>query len=214
MKFILNLREPFSAASHLVGAAAGIIGGAYLLSCCDGNQSSIIAILIYSFALILLFLVSGLFHGLHVSMKTIAKLERLDYAAIYFFIAGTYTPICVFAIKGWLGVHLLITEWTLAFIGAYFALTRGPSNRGIQVIIYLIMGWAFVLALPSLSSALHPLALNLLLCGGVIYSVGAIIFILNRPKLFCNRYTAHDCWHALVLLGSTAHYIAILQLMS
>jgi hemolysin III len=224
MKWIFSLREPLSSASHLAGALAGVFGAVYLLSYCDQTWTSVLAILVYCIALITLFLVSGLFHGLHCSEETIEKLERLDYAAIYFFIAGTYTPICLFVIKGWLGTALLIGEWSLALVGAWTALSRGhrvragracgQRERNTQVLIYLAMGWAFVFALPSLAKALSPMAFRFLLLGGLFYSVGAVIFALNRPSLFRDRCSAHDFWHLLVLLGSSAHFVAIAKVVA
>lgn len=209
-----RLREPFSAASHLLGALAGVFGAIYLIQCSDGSCESISALLIYSFALIALFLISGLFHGLHCSNDAINKLEKLDYAAIYLLIAGTYTPVCTFVISGALGLTLLFSEWILALLGIWLALTRGPSSRNIQVCIYLAMGWAFLLALPSLSQALTPLAFNLLILGGAFYSVGAIIFAFDWPRLYRTQISAHDFWHVLVLLGSTSHYLFVVQVMS
>lgn len=209
-----RLREPFAAGSHLLGALAAILGAAYLFHCGDGSSCSISAILVYSLALIALFLVSGLFHGLTCSDAIIAKFERLDYAAIYVFIAATYTPVCLFVISGQLGIGLLIGEWLLALLGVWLALTRGPSGRNIQVCIYLAMGWAFLLALPSLSRSLSPLAFDLLITGSVFYSIGAIIFAFDWPSLFRTRFSAHDVWHVLVLLGSISHYAVIVQIVS
>lgn len=214
MKFIRQLREPFSAASHLSGALAGVFGAVYLLTECDQSIASVFTILIYSVALISLFLVSGLLHGLHGTSQTIERLERMDYAAIYIFIAGTYTPICLYVISGWFGLELLLVEWTLAGIGAWLVLAHGPRNRGVQVAIFLTMGWAFLVAIPSLSRSLAPLPFSLLILGGLFYSVGALIFIFDWPSLFRKRYSAHDFWHLLVLLGSAAHFVAIAQVMS
>ncbi len=213
MNFCLRLREPFSSASHLFGALAGIVGAIYLLCDCDQHWSSVVTVLVYSLALISLFLVSGLLHGLHCSAATLEKLERLDYAAIYLFIAGTYTPICLFVISGPFGISLLVAEWFLAGLGAWLSLTRGPQSRNLQVCIYLAMGWAFLLLLPTLSHALSPLAFNLLILGGMLYSVGAVVFIINCPNLFRTRYSAHEFWHVMVLLAGSAHYFAIAQVI-
>jgi len=211
--FSFRLREPFSAGSHLLGALAGIYGAVYLVHCSNGTCGSIAVVLIYSLAMITLFLVSGLFHGLRCSDATIKKLERLDYAAIYLLIAGSYTPVCLFVITGKFGMGLLIGEWLLALFGIWFALTRGPSGRNVQVCIFLAMGWAFLLALPSLSKALAPLPFNLLILGGIFYSVGAVIFAFDSPSLFKTRFSAHDFWHVLVLLGSASHYAFVVQIV-
>ncbi len=209
-----RLREPFAAGSHLSGALASVFAACYLASCSSGQVLDLSIIAIYGLALVVLFLSSGLFHGLHVSENTINKLERLDYAAIYLLIAGTYTPLCFFVVKGELGWGLFASQWILAFIGMWLALTRGPGSRGLQVAIYLAMGWAFLLILPSLSAALTPRAFNLLILGGVFYSVGALIFMLNAPAFLKTRLSTHDCWHIFVLLGSAAHYGFVLQIVS
>lgn len=214
MRLIRELREPFSAASHLSGALAGVFGAVYLLSECDQSIGSVMTILVYSFALIGLFLVSGLLHGLHGTSKMIERLERFDYAAIYLFIAGTYTPICLYVIGGWFGLELLIAEWVLAGVGASLVLMRGPQCRSVQVAIFLTMGWAFLLAIPSLSRSLEPMPFLLLVLGGLFYSAGALIFLFDWPSLFRQRYSAHDFWHLLVLLGSAAHFAAIAQVMT
>ena len=211
---IIRLREPFSAGSHLIGALAGIFGAVYLVQCCDGSCGSLSAVLIYSLALIALFLISGLLHGLHCSEATFNTLERLDYAAIYLFIAGTYTPACLFVISGKFGIGLLIAEWLLALLGIWLALTRGPSGRNIQVCIYLAMGWAFLLALPSFAQSLSPLAFNLLILGGVFYSLGSVVFAFDQPHLFRTRFSGHDFWHVMVLLGSASHFAFIAQVVS
>ena len=213
-KGLVGLREPFASGSHLLGALAGLFAVIYLVGSCDGSTEAVCAALIYGIALISVFLISGLFHGLHCSEAGITKLERLDYAAIYLFIAGTYTPVCLFVIGGSLGTWLLAGEWALAIIGVYLTLNRGPTHRNLQVVIFLIMGWAFTLALPSLDKALSPPLFNLLILGGLFYSVGAVIFACGLPQFFRNKLSAHDWWHVLVLLGSSAHYIMVLRIMS
>lgn len=212
--FYRSLREPFSAASHLSGAFAGLCGSVYLLSSYDQGVASPFPLVIYTAALVALFLVSGLLHGIHSSPATLARLERLDYAAIYLFIAGSYTPICLFVIQGPFGIGMLTFEWGLALVGAWLALTRGPAGRTLQVVIYLLMGWAFLLALPSLSASLTPLPFNLLVIGGVVYSLGAIIFALERPAVVLSRFSSHDVWHLFVLFGSSSHFIAIAHVVT
>lgn len=208
------LREPLSSGSHLLGALAAIYGAFYLIRCCDGSSDSVITVLVYSLATVILFSISGLLHGLHCSDSTISTLERLDYAAIYLFIAGTYTPVCIYGIGGAFGSGLLIGIWSLAVLGIYLSLTRGASRSNLQIAIYLIMGWAFLLALPSLSKALSPLAFNLLMLGGILYSVGAVVFAINWPSIFRSRVSAHDLWHLMVLMGSASHYALVVQVIS
>ncbi|MBN8547968.1 MAG: hemolysin III family protein [Deltaproteobacteria bacterium] len=201
-----RLREPFSAGSHLFGAFAALIGLVYLLWSCDGTSSRIAVSLIYGLGLVMLLLISGLFHGLNCSKDWLCTLERLDYAAIYFSIAATYTPVCLFVLPQPLGIWLLSGEWLLALVGMWLAMSRGPAGRNAQVVIFLIMGWAFVIALPSLLKLLAPLPFNLLILGGAFYSIGAVIFALDCQNIFRTRLSGHDFWHLLVLLGSASHY--------
>lgn len=207
----MQLREPISAGSHLLGAIAAFIGGIYLMTSCDGSWLTLVAICIYSLAMTSLFLVSGLLHGLNCSEKTLIKLERLDYAGIYLFIAGTYTPVFTRGLAGSFGHAVLICEWILAITGIWLSLKYGPTHKKLQVIIFLAMGWGFVIAIPSLFTALSATSFNMLLLGGAFYSIGAIVFALDWPHIRLAKISAHDVWHILVLLGSGSHYAMVLQ---
>jgi len=209
----IKLREPFAAGSHLLGAFAGVFGGVYLVSYSDGSFASVSVAILYSLALVTALISSALFHGLHGCSKTIDRLERLDYAAIYFFIAATYTPLCIIVLNNNLGLSLLIGVWLMAFLGIWLLLRQSRPNRYWQAIIYLIMGWGFLIALPSIASALAPLPFNLLIFGGACYTIGAIIFLLDWPHLSKKYFSAHDCWHLLVLVGVAAHYGFLLEII-
>lgn len=210
---IKDLREPFSSASHLGGALFAAIGAVYLIWCSSCTTVAICASLLYAVPLVCLLVISGLLHGLHASSELLHKLERLDHAAIYLFIAGTYTPVCIYALGDNIGFWLLLTEWTLAIIGIWLTLSRGPAHPYLQVAIFIVMGWGWVFAFPSLFKNLGSVPFNLLVIGGIFYSVGALLFAVNPPNVFRLRLSAHDCWHVLVLLGSAAHYAFILQII-
>jgi len=214
IRLTFKLREPFSAGSHLFGALAGIFGGIYLLGYTDGSLISVLVVSLYSVALVSAMLTSALFHGLHCSDKTLNRLERMDYAAIYFFIAATYTPLCIFVLQNNLGIGLLIGIWLLAFFGMWLSLRPKTPNRTWQALMCIMMGWGFLLALPSISSALAPLPFYLLLLGGACYTIGAIIFLLDWPHLSRKYFSAHDCWHLLVLGGIAAHYAFFVQIIA
>ena len=210
----MQLREPISAGTHLLGAVAALIGGIYLVCSCDGTWLSVIGTMVYSLAMTALFLVSGLLHGLNCSEKTLMRLERMDYAGIYLFIAGTYTPVMLRGLPSELGHGLLITEWVLALIGVWLSLVYGPAGKKFQVVLFLAMGWSFAFAMPSLFAGLSAIAFNMLLLGGAFYTVGALIYALDWPHIKLARVTAHDLWHVLVLLGSAAHYAMVFNLVA
>ena len=141
------VKEPFPALSHFFGVALSIAGLIILLQASGNSDRAFIVSIIYGVSLILLFLASSLTHGVHCSPKTASRLEQFDRAAIFLLIAGTYTPVCLLMIKGSLGWAMLATEWILAIIGVFSVLGGSQRTNTAQVIIYLGMGWLFVLAL-------------------------------------------------------------------
>lgn len=203
------IKDPFPAISHLVGVLLSIAGLFTLIKSAGQSQTALIGCGIFGSSLVLLYLASTLTHAIHCSAKVEAILEKCDYAAIFLLIAGTYTPICILIIKGSLGWCLLIIEWFLALTGIiniFFGTQR--SKQG-HVLIYLIMGWLFLLGIPSLLVSLTNPLLGWLIGGGLFYSVGSIFFIKNWPTLFKGYFTAHDLWHLCVLGGSVCHFMLI-----
>lgn len=203
------VKEPFPALSHLCGAALALIGLIILLEKSTQSYRMLAASLIYGGSLLSLFIASSLCHGLHCSRTAAALFERLDHAAIFCLIAGTYTPICLLVIRGPVGWSMLAIEWGLAGIGIYSSLHVREVRRSLQVITYLAMGWLFLFALGPIVNAISNSFLAWLLGGGILYSVGSIFFLTNRPALVFGRFTAHDIWHMFVLAGSTCHFIFV-----
>lgn len=208
-----GLREPFLAASHLFGAALSLLGIFILASNCEGASQQIVVIGIYGFSLVSLFLASGLLHGLHHSEKGEVLFERLDYSAIYLFIAGTYTPVCVFLLKDEWGTAILCAQWVMAAIGVFCTARWGFARKTVQIAVFLLMGWMFVLTFSQLASALPNLGFILLISGGLFYSVGALIFAFAPRTFLGGRIESHAVWHVFVLCGATAHYLMICNFM-
>lgn len=205
-----RIKDPFSALSHWFGAALGVVGLVALVEAGHASPGRMAALTIYGGTLILLFVCSALAHSIRGSARIQDHLTRLDCAAIFFLIAGTYTPVCIIALHGPLGAAILIAQWTLAAIGAAVVLLgRGKSNLP-RTVLYLCMGWMGLIAGIPVIHALSPGAIAWLLAGGAAYSIGAIIFITNRPHLWPGRFLAHDLWHVMVLIGSACHFIMIL----
>lgn len=203
------IKEPFCGLSHGVGALFSAIGLVLLLQFSRSEPSAVVSVIIYGVSLILLFSASCLVHSLHCSQRTENWLERCDYAAIFFLIAGTYTPICLNTLQGAWGLSLLSIEWTLAILGAAAVLRYGPQR--LWVLMYVPMGWMVLVASAPMLARMDWGLLLLLLAGGMVYSLGAIVFVTRRPHLWPGRFNYHDLWHVMVLLGAACHFAVVHQ---
>jgi hemolysin III len=208
------IKEPFPAISHLVGAILAVVALLLLLFHTHGRASLIVSFAIYGSSLIALYTASGIAHALHVSPQTSAKLDRIDYAAIFLLIAGTYTPLCLVTLRGPWGWSILGVEWGLAAIGITLVTFGRGCSDWVRVGIYCAMGWLAVIAVSPLFAALPGGGLAWLLAGGVCYSVGAIIFATDRPHLWPGIFNAHDLWHLLVLGGSACHFFVMIRFVA
>lgn len=204
------IKDPFCGLSHLVGSMLSIAALVILLVMTRGTPWHYVAFAIYGASLIILYTASGLVHSLHCSVKAEDRLERLDYCAIFVLIAGTYTPLCLTVLRGPIGWTLFGIEWGLALFGIVTVLVTTGRPKKLTTPLYLIMGWLAVIAIGPLMHTLPTAALLWLLAGGAAYSIGAVIFTLDRPHLWPGRFSAHDLWHSLVLTGSACHFVMML----
>lgn len=197
--------ERFNSISHIIGAMAALAGLVIIVveAASNGDPWKIVSMSIYGATLFLLYTLSSLYHSLRGRAKIIFR--RLDHYAIYFLIAGTYTPITLVTLHGALGWTLFGIIWGLAVIGIIIDSLPRQKHRIPQVIIYLIMGWLALIALKSLIEVLPTTGFVLLLVGGLFYTTGIIFFAFDtRVKHF------HGIWHLFVLAGSLCHYLTML----
>ncbi|HEY3284222.1 MAG TPA: hemolysin III family protein [Armatimonadota bacterium] len=202
-------REPFCAVSHGLGAILSAGGLLLLLWQARGNPWHVTSFALYGTSLIFLYGASALYHSLHTSERGAEVLMRLDHSAIYLLIAGTYAPVCLIALRGAWGWSLLGAEYAIAAVGIGSALLWRKAPDWWRVVLYLGMGWLVVLALGPLSRQLPAAGMAWLVAGGVTYSVGAVIYAIDRPHLWPGRFSAHDLWHLFVLGGSICHFVVV-----
>lgn len=182
----------------LVGAAATRPGTAPLVSTS-----------IYSATVCALFAVSGLYHRRVWSERGYRVMRRLDHAMIFVFIAGTYTPLCVLLLGQVRATLMLTIVWVAAMAGVGVALIWPDARRSVFALLYLALGWAAVVLLPDVAQVGGMVALVLLAVGGVVYSVGAVLFALRRPDPWPMVFGHHEVFHACTLIAALCHYIAI-----
>ncbi|KFB68329.1 hemolysin III family protein [Candidatus Accumulibacter vicinus] len=197
--------EKFNAWTHLVGAILAVAGTAVLvvLAAQSGDAWKIVSISIYGATLVLLYSFSALYHSFRGRAKDI--LRKLDHQSIYLLIAGSYTPFCLVTLRGPWGWSLLAVVWGLALLGGVQELRMRSEARILSLVIYIVMGWAVVVALVPLLQALGVAGFTWVAAGGVFYTSGIAFYVLDTRL----RH-AHGVWHLFVMAGSAAHYFAVL----
>ena len=170
-----------------------------------------IGVLVYALSLTAMFGTSAALHRLRWSPRARLRMDHLDRTMIYVLIAGSYTPVCLLALRpGW-RVALLALVWTGAAVGIALVLLWN-RHRGIGVVrmvLYLGLGWMSVLVLPDLSRTLGLGQLALVVMGGVLYTVGAVVLIRRRPDPSPRVFGYHEVWHAFTVAATACHYALI-----
>ena len=208
-----KLREPVSGLTHLAGVLLALIGLGVLLVRASGagRVDQFVAFGVFGLSLVALYGASALYHLLPVSPVAVARLRRLDHVTIFILIAGTYTPICVLALEGGWGAGLLGLVWTLALCGVVLKVVWMDAPRWLSVGLYLAMGWLAVIAASAILQAIPQGGVAWILGGGLVYSVGAVVYGLKWPNLIPGVFGFHELWHIFVLAGSACHFWAMLR---
>ena len=201
----MRIREPVNGASHLVGLLLASAGTVLLLRMASGPWQ-LAAFSVYGATLILLYGASTLYHLLPLSDRPLRALRTLDHIAIYFLIAGTYTPIALITLHSPLGWALLAAVWLIAVAGIPFKLFFLDAPVWISTATYLAMGYLALVAVVPLARVVPLAGLLWLIAGGLSYTIGAVIYSRQRPDPFPGRFGHHEIWHLLVLAGSACHF--------
>jgi len=204
-----KLKDPFSSVSHGLGVVLAVVGTVVLLTISYNKSVAFTGSLVYAVGLIFVYLASTLYHARQSSSPWP---QRLDHMAIYVMIAGTYTPVCLLSLPRNYGIPMLIAEWALAIVGLTLNIFFGGGHNVLRVILYLSMGWMAVLAIGPLKQNLTSIQLQWLLAGGIVYTLGTIVYATERPRLWPGKFSAHDLWHLFVLTASGFHYALVVSL--
>ena len=163
---------------------------------------------IFYISLFLMFLMSTLYHTMAYDTKHKVIFQILDHIAIYFAIAGSYTPIALYLIGGWLGWIIFAIQWFMVLVGIVYKSLARHSIPKLSVTIYLIMGWIAILFLPTLLKKAGSIFLLLIGLGGILYTVGAFFYIQKKRPYF------HFIWHLFINFAALSHFIAITFFLS
>ena len=196
--------EVWNIATHLTGVLLAPAALAVLLTAAKGRMA-VCACVLYVSSFFCLYLMSVLYHA-SVDPRRRKILRRLDHAAIYFLIGGTYTPLMLLCVGGTAGITVLSLVWLIAAVGIALEAFALKPFKGFSILMYLTAGWLCLSVIRSLYAGLTAAGLSFLVAGGVIYSAG-IVFYVSR------RVYAHAVWHVFVLAGSALHYGAVLSVL-
>lgn len=167
------------------------------------------AALIYGLGLCLLFAASGAYHRWRWDPRWRPLLRRLDHSAIFVFIAASYTPITLLVLDGAMRWAILAVVWSGALAGVILSVAWIGAPRWLVAIVYVALGWVAIAALPQMLDKLGIAPLVLLAAGGVLYTVGAIVYALRRPDPWPKVFGFHEIFHALVILAAVTHFVVM-----
>lgn len=212
-----KVRDLVSGLTHCIGAALSLVGLVLLIvfAAIYGNAYHVVSFTIFGVGLFLLYLFSTLYHWLNISEKGITVFRKFDHIMIYILIAASYTPVCLVSLRGPWGWSLFGIIWGLAVLGTILTAIWIKAPRAITTTIYIIMGWAVVIAAYPLikvfSEANNLKSLLWLLAGGIFYTIGGIIYALKIPKTKWKGFGFHEIFHIFVMLGSACHYWFVIR---
>lgn len=200
-------KEPFNTYSHLIGVALAIPGLLALIWKAGDDPWRLAVLSVYGGSLILLYMASSLFHGLDVSEEWSERLRRFDHMAIFVLIAGSYTPICLITLEGLWGWSIVAIVWVVAVAGIAMKIFLPLMPPAATSLIYLGMGWFGLVAFAPLTAIVPFEGLQWLIAGGLLYTIGGIIYALERPDPYPEVFGHHEIFHIFILGGSVTHFV-------
>lgn len=208
-----HIKDPGSAITHFIGMLMAIFAGIPLIIKAAQEPSKIylFSAIVYMASMILLYAASTIYHTFDISEKVNKRLKKFDHMMISVLIAGSYTPICLLVLEKPLGYILLTIVWSFAILGILIKAFWVTCPKWFSSVLYIGMGWTCVLAFTQILNAMSPTAFGWLLAGGIIYTIGGVIYALKLP-IFNNRHKhfgSHEIFHLFVMGGSACHFIVM-----
>ncbi len=206
----MKLKEPLAGALHFAGAVLSVPALAVLIFVGRDSAWKVASFSIYGASLFFLFFFGALYHWLPQSAGGKYQIFRkLDHLAIYLLIAGTYTPFCLNTLRGPWGWMVLGAVWGMAVTGIIVQAFYIDAPRWFTTAVYILIGWVVLVVIKPLIENLPIAGIAWLAAGGIIYSIGGVIYTIKKPNPFKN-FGYHELWHTMVLVAAACHYIAIL----
>lgn len=207
----ITIREPGSAFTHLLAMLLALIASTPLLvkTASDVSGQEFASMCVFAASMVLLYASSATYHSVNLTGERLKIFRKIDHMMIFALIAGTYTPICLITLGGTLGLTLLSVVWGIAIFGMLINIFWITCPKWFSSLIYIAMGWICVFVFGTLRTTLSTPAFIWLLAGGIVYTIGGIIYAL-KLQLFNSKYkyiNSHVIFHLFVMGGSICHFI-------
>lgn len=207
----ITIREPGSAITHFIAMMLTVFAAAPLLvkSALSDTANMLPAMTIFILSMVLLYGASATYHSLNIGGRALRIFRKVDHMMIFVLIAGSYTPVCLIVLGGRMGYTLFAVVWGIAIVGMLLKACWVTCPKWFSSIIYIAMGWVCVFVFGPLWNTLPHNAFLWLLAGGIIYTIGGVIYALKLP-LFNSRHIffgSHEIFHLFVMGGSLCHFI-------
>lgn len=212
---IKKLKEPGSAITHFIGMMMAVLAAIPLIIKAFSAGTGVCgSCMVFIISMILLYGASTIYHSFDKGERINKILRKLDHAMIFVLIAGSYTPVCLLVVGGSKGIILLTLVWAVAILGIIFKMFWVTCPKWLSSVMYIAMGWMCVLAFSPIMNNMTSEAFSLLLIGGVIYTVGGVLYAIKTPrvKAFNERHKnfgTHEIFHVFVMLGSLCHFVMV-----
>ena len=207
---LLKIKDPGSFLTHYIAMILSMIAAIPLFYRVAQHPSleRILAFGVFALSIVLLYAASSTYHLIDISPKVNDTLKKIDHMMIYMLIAGSYTPICAIALGDRTGWLLLLVVWILSVIGMAVNIIYIHTPKWLNALIYIALGWLCVTAIMKIRASLTDAEFSLLFWGGVIYTLGGIIYALKLPvfERFPKYFRNHEIFHCFVIAGSMCHY--------
>ncbi|UUM58372.1 PAQR family membrane homeostasis protein TrhA [Streptococcus suis] len=215
MDYKMKLSIPLTFGEEVANSVTHAIGALLMLALLpitavhafkDYNVTAVVGMSIFVSSLFLMFLSSSIYHSMPYTSIHKYVLRMIDHSMIYIAIAGSYTPVALSLVGGWLGYLIISLQWGITIFGILYKIFAKEINEKFSLALYLIMGWLIIFILPAIFQQTNLTFGLLMLAGGLSYSIGALFYAKKRPYF-------HMIWHLFILLASALQYIAIVYFM-
>lgn len=207
----ITIREPGSAITHFIAMMMALVAATPLLlkAGISGSSVSLMAMAVFIVSMVLLYGASAMYHSVNVSDQVLKIFRKVDHMMIFVLIAGSYTPVCLIVLGGKLGYTLLAVVWGIALGGMLINALWITCPKWFSSLIYIAMGWVCVAVFGQLFNTLPTGAFLWLLAGGIIYTIGGVIYALKLPIFNAKHvhFGSHEVFHLFVMAGSICHFI-------
>ncbi len=210
----VKTQELFNFYSHFAGMIAAVIGTVYLAIAASDTASGLVTALIYGISVVFLFTASALYHAFKKQENELSFWRRMDRLAIFFMIAGTFTPVCYFCLDGSYRWFMIALQWGLVGVGVISQIFFPRAPRTLYAIIYLFMGWSGLFTIKQMLTNMSTSQAVLMFSGAAAFTLGGIIYAIKKPRMFPGIFSFHELFHIMVLIGGVLHYAMIYKVYS